>query len=129
MSNYAIVASHIVKHRPKHKIATKELQPFANPTLFRQTIGSLQYLSFTRSDVAFAVNKTEQIMHVPTNGDWSAVKRILCFLKGTHDHALTLTAAVSNDLVLYSDANWVRDTIDHKSTTGYVIFYGGNPIS
>jgi hypothetical protein len=34
-------------------------------TLYRSTIGSLQYLSFTRPDIAFAVNKVSQFMQDP----------------------------------------------------------------
>lgn len=31
--------------------------PFSDPTLFRSIVGGLQYLSFTRPDLSFAVNK------------------------------------------------------------------------
>jgi hypothetical protein len=39
----------------------------ADPTHYRATIGSLQYLSLTRPDVCFAVNKLSQFMHKPTD--------------------------------------------------------------
>lgn len=38
----------------------------ADPTLFRQLVGALQYLSITRPDVAFVVNKLSQFMHKPS---------------------------------------------------------------
>ena len=38
---------------------------FEDPTLFRSTVGSLQYLSLTRPDVAFAVNRVCQFMQSP----------------------------------------------------------------
>ncbi|XP_042953551.1 uncharacterized mitochondrial protein AtMg00810-like [Carya illinoinensis] len=38
---------------------------FDDPTLYQSTVGSLQYLSLTRTDVAFVVNKICQFMHAP----------------------------------------------------------------
>ena len=35
-------------------------------TKFRRVIGSLQYLSLTRPDISFVVNKLSQFMHKPT---------------------------------------------------------------
>lgn len=37
-----------------------------NPTEYRSIVGSLQYLAFTRPDIAFAVNRLSQFMHSPT---------------------------------------------------------------
>jgi hypothetical protein len=54
-----------------------------DPTQYRSTVGSLQYLSLTRPDIAFAVNKVSQFMQDPRDTYWSAVKRILRYLKST----------------------------------------------
>jgi hypothetical protein len=43
-----------------------EGEPMANPTLYRQAIGALQYLTNTRPDIAFSVNKLSQYMSLPT---------------------------------------------------------------
>jgi hypothetical protein len=45
-------------------------------TLYRSTVGSLQYLSLTRPDIAFAVNKVSQFMQEPRDAHWSAMKRV-----------------------------------------------------
>lgn len=46
-------------------------------TEFRPVIGSLQYLSLTRLDISFVVNKLSQFMHKPTVTHWTATKRLL----------------------------------------------------
>jgi hypothetical protein len=74
-------------------------------TLFRSTVGSLQYLSLTRPDLAFAINKVCQFMHHPTNIHWQAVKRIIRYLKYTISHGLLLTRSNISQLQAFSDAN------------------------
>jgi hypothetical protein len=74
-------------------------------TLFRSTVGSIQYLSLTRPDLAFAINRVCQFMHHPTNIHWQAVKRILRYLKYTLSHGLLLTRSNISQLQAFSDAN------------------------
>jgi hypothetical protein len=46
---------------------------FGDITLYRSTVGALQYLSLTRPDIAFAVSKVSQFMHDPRDIHWSTV--------------------------------------------------------
>jgi len=39
--------------------------PMDDPSLYRSTVGSLQYLSLTRPDLSYAVNRVCQFMHHP----------------------------------------------------------------
>jgi hypothetical protein len=55
--------------------------PFHNPHLYRSIVGGLQFISFTRSDVAFVVHKVSKYMHHPLEPHWAVVKRILRYLK------------------------------------------------
>jgi hypothetical protein len=57
--------------------------PLQNPTVYREVVGILQYLSLTRPDVSFVLNKLFQFMHSPTDEHWILVKRILRYLVGT----------------------------------------------
>ncbi|TYK19790.1 putative mitochondrial protein [Cucumis melo var. makuwa] len=56
--------------------------PFNDPSLYRRLVGSLQYLTFTRPNIAFSVNLVSQFMHKPTVIHFSAVKCILRYLRG-----------------------------------------------
>ncbi|KAK0602806.1 hypothetical protein LWI29_037126 [Acer saccharum] len=57
-------------------------------TQYRQVVDSLQYLSLTRPNVSFTVNKLSQFIHRPTTNHWNAVKRVLRYLRGTLDFGL-----------------------------------------
>ena len=101
---------------------------FDNPTLYRSIVGALQYLTFTRPDVAFSVHQVCQFMQQPMVAHFTAVKRILRYLKGTLHFGISYTKG-SLDLTAYSDADWAGDPNDRRSTTGQIVFLGSNPIS
>jgi hypothetical protein len=44
-------------------------------------IGALQYLTFTRPNICFVVNKVCQFIHTPIDAHWAAIKCIMCYLK------------------------------------------------
>jgi hypothetical protein len=52
-------------------------------TSYRSIVGGLQYLTLTRPDLAFSVNKVCQYLHSPTMLHLVVVKRILRYVKGT----------------------------------------------
>jgi len=79
--------------------------PLSNPTEYRTVVGSLQYLSLTRPDVSFAVNRMSQFMHAPTDEHWQIVKRILRYLCGTINNGLLLHSNSPISLHAFSDAD------------------------
>jgi hypothetical protein len=103
--------------------------PMEDPTLYRSTVGSLQYLSFTRPDLRFAVNRVCQFMHRPLQPHWQAVKRILRYLKHTLSHGLLISRTSSLQLQAYSDADWAGCPDDRRSTGAYCVFLGSNLVS
>ena len=103
--------------------------PTIDSTQYRQVLGSLQYLALTRPDISFAVNKFSQYTHQPSAMHWSAVKRILRYLKGTLNHGLFRCKTTQLHLHAFADADWAENFDDRTSTSGYVIFLGSNPIS
>ncbi|XP_019153490.1 PREDICTED: uncharacterized protein LOC109149962 [Ipomoea nil] len=109
--------------------ATPTPDPFDNPTQYRRIVGALQYLTITRLDLSFSVNRLCQFMHSPTQDHWGLLKRVLRYVKGTLDYGLRLTPSLSSDLHAYSDSDWAGCPVDRKSTSGYAVFLETNLIT
>ena len=50
---------------------------FSDPTLYKSVVGALQYLTITRPEISYTVNKVCKLMVNPLDSHWIAVKRIL----------------------------------------------------
>ena len=101
-----------------------------NPAEYRSLVGALQYLTWTRPDLSFAVNLVCQFMHSPRQSHFQAVKRLLRYLKGTIDMGLWFRKqSFPPSITAFSDADWAGCSIDRKSTGGYCIFLGSSLIS
>ncbi|KAJ9678334.1 hypothetical protein PVL29_020488 [Vitis rotundifolia] len=91
-------------------------EPLSDATLYGSTVGALQYLTLTRLDISFAVNKACQFMAAPTTTHWLAVKRILRYLKGTLSYDIQMQQSTLLDIHGYTDANWASFPDDRRST-------------
>jgi len=89
----------------------------------------LQYLTFTRPDIAYAVQQVCLYMHDPREPHLIALKRILRYIRGTLHMGLLLRPTSTTELTAYSDADWVGCADTRKSISGYVAFLGDNLIS
>ncbi|XP_052169207.1 uncharacterized mitochondrial protein AtMg00810-like [Oryza glaberrima] len=96
---------------------------------YRSIVGALQYLTLTRPDLSFSVNKVCQFLHSPTTVHWSAVKRILRYIKGTVEFGLRFGKYDSMLISAFSDADWAGCSDDRRSTGGFAVFLGPNLIS
>jgi hypothetical protein len=105
---------------------------------YRSIIGKLNFLEkSTRPDIAYAVHQCARFSNDPKTSHASAVKRIVKYLIGTKDKGIYLRPD-NHSFECWVDAdfvgNWDRVNADvdpstAKSRTGYVINYGGCPIT
>nr|KYP65844.1 Copia protein [Cajanus cajan] len=97
-------------------------------TYFRKIIGAVQYLTLTRPDLSFSINKLSQFMHKLTTLHLQHLKRLL-YIKHTINYGISLQPSSSFHLLAYTDADWGGNFDDRTSTSAYIIFFGGNPVS
>ncbi|XP_075106808.1 secreted RxLR effector protein 161-like [Nicotiana tabacum] len=99
-----------------------------------QIIGSLMHLmNFTRPDISYDVCRLSKYTHNPNREHWSALDRLMKYLRGTMNYGI-LYSGFPSTLERYSDANWISNSDKTKSTSGYlftlvVVQYRGNQLN
>ncbi|XP_070009829.1 secreted RxLR effector protein 161-like [Nicotiana sylvestris] len=92
-------------------------------------IWSLLYLTTSKPDIIFNVGLRAIFQANPKESHMKAVKRILRYLKGTHNLCLWYPRGYSFDLVGYDDTDYASFHIDRKSTSGTTHFLGSCLVS
>jgi hypothetical protein len=100
--------------------------PVEDASQFRSIAGALQYLTFTRPDIAYAVQHICLHMHEPREPHLMAMKRNMRYIQGTPDYGLLLRRSSSSDHVVHTDADWAGCPDTRLSTSGYAVFLGDN---
>jgi hypothetical protein len=87
----------------------------------------------TRLDIANAVGFVGRFQEEPHKDHSAAVKHILCYVVGTHDHGLIYRrkekGGGKTQLTWFSDSDFAGDVDDKKSTTGVLFCLGQSPIT
>ncbi|GJX83687.1 ribonuclease H-like domain-containing protein [Tanacetum coccineum] len=103
--------------------------PVQDPTLYRSLARGLQYLTFTSPDLSYAVQQICLYMHDLREPHFAALKRILCYVRGTVVFGLQLYASATTSLVGFTDVDWAGCLSTRRSTSGYCVFLGDNLLS
>ncbi|KAL8158574.1 hypothetical protein V2J09_000111 [Rumex salicifolius] len=111
------------------KLSGSSGSPVSNPTEYRSLAGSLQYLTFTRPDIAYAVQQCCLHMHDPREAHLTSIKRILRYVQGTLNLGLHIAPGPINQLQVYSDADWAGCPDTRRSTSGFCLYLGPNLIA
>ena len=81
-----------------------------------------------RLEISYAVGRLSRHTQSPNYDHWTAIRRVLKYLRGTINYGLCFSQFPSV-LEGFSDANWISDSDEMKSTSGYVFILGGSAIS
>ncbi|KAI5338474.1 hypothetical protein L3X38_017745 [Prunus dulcis] len=105
------------------KLSKSDGEPLSNPQQYRSIVGALQYVTLTRPELSFSVNKVCQFMHNPTSEHW------VWYLKKTISHGLFLSKSSSHAIQAFCDVDWAGCPDDRRSTGGFAIYLGCNLVS
>ncbi|CAM8941894.1 unnamed protein product [Rhodiola kirilowii] len=109
---------------PNDSLAKDESSPHVDPTLYREMIDSLLYLTTSRPDILFSVCLCARFQVDPRETHVKAVKRILGYLRGTDDLCLFYLIGGDLRLMAYTDADYAGCKTDRKSMSGKAQFLG-----
>ena len=98
---------------------------------YRELLGKLMYLMlWVRPDLCYSVGYLGRFQQYPSETHWTSLKRVLRYLKGTSGLKLEFRKNTKAEKVVgYADANWASHSHDRKSTSGYIFFVYGCPVS
>lgn len=87
------------------------------------------YITSTRPDLMYVVCLLSRYVATPTEQHFQAAKRVLWYLKGTLSFCLFYKRRGVEELTVYTDSDYVRDTYDKRSTSGYEFLLSGGAVA
>ncbi|WVZ67439.1 hypothetical protein U9M48_016514 [Paspalum notatum var. saurae] len=113
----------------KSKPSSADGKLVADASDYHSLAGALQYLTLTRSDIAYAMQQVCLHMHAPRDTHMTMLKRILRYVKGTLHLGIQLCPVATPSITAYSDADWAGCPDTRRSTSGFCEFLGDSLIS
>ncbi|KAA0045165.1 putative mitochondrial protein [Cucumis melo var. makuwa] len=111
------------------KFCMHEDKDLADPTMYRQLVGSLIYLTLTRLDISYSVRVISRYMQKPKKPHLEEVRRILRYLRGTTEYDILYKKGQDCKLECFCDANYSGDHDTRRLTTGYLFKLGCGAVS
>ncbi|KAL5576961.1 hypothetical protein UlMin_018660 [Ulmus minor] len=99
------------------RLSQDEREPLDDPSLYRRMIGKLLYLSITRPDIAYSVNRLSQFLSNPRMPHMKATQRVLQYIKCTLGQGLFFPSNSKLQLQAYAEASLPKNTIAEQSNT------------
>ncbi|KAK2366753.1 putative mitochondrial protein [Trifolium repens] len=114
---------------PNLKLSATDSNLYSDPAAYRRLIGRMIYLTNTRPDLAFAVNRLSQFVSAPTEAHHAAAIHVLQYIKNSPGKGLYFAASSDLKLSTFSDSDWASCPDSRRSVTGYSVFIGPSLIS
>ena len=91
-------------------------------------LSSNHLMNYTKPDITYVVGRLSWYTQSPNQDHWTVVRKVLKYLRGTINYGLCFSG-FPNVLEGFSDANWISDSDEMESTSGYVFILCGSAVS
>ena len=82
----------------------------------------MHFMNFSRPNIAYVVCRLSKYTQNPNLDHWTSLVRLMRYLRGTMNYGI-LYSGFFVVLERYSNANWISDSYEIKSTSGYVFTF------
>ncbi|GJY23909.1 hypothetical protein Tco_0397567 [Tanacetum coccineum] len=106
------------------KLTRDEDGESVDDTKYHGMIGSLLYLTASRTNIMFSVCLCARFQEALKTSHLEAVKRIFRYIKGTTHLGLWYPKGTGVEIIVYADSNHTGDYVDRKSTSVVYTFIG-----
>ena len=111
--------------------------PKSEAVQYQRKTGSILFAAvITRPDIAFAMSRLSRFNTNPNESHQNAADRVLRYLYNTRGYCIqygstnTMMARIyDGDLICASDASFADNTLDRKTSQGYIMTLFGGPIA
>ena len=106
------------------KLEDGEETPPVDIALFIHLVGIFLYLTHCRTNLSYAIGVVSSFMQEPHELHWKDAERILRYVHGTKTFGIHYATKSTLDLIGFTNSDWVGDSNDRKSTSGYSLSLG-----
>jgi len=114
---------------PNLKLSKADGELLEDREFYRSLVGKLMYLTITRPDITFAVNKLCQYSAAPRTSHLTTVYKVLQYIKGKDGQGLFYSSDPDLTLKGFADSDWGTCPDTRRSTTGLTMFLGSSLIT
>eukprot|EP00256_Glycine_max_P048911 XP_006603443.1 uncharacterized protein LOC102669057 [Glycine max] len=114
---------------PNLKLNLHDGEFLPDPSMCKRLIGRLLYLTISRPDITFAVNRLSQYMKAPRVPHLHAVHHLLQYIKSAPEQGLFFPTQNSLNPTAFANADWASCVDTRRSTFVFCVFLGNNLLS
>ena len=120
----------------KTTIEDEELLDTDQHRTLRRLVAKLQWLAYTRPDMAYSIKELARSIQQPSIRDQKKLKHVIRYLAGTTTYKFSIRPTIKLtthdltpiDLNIYVDSDWAGCHQTPKSTSGFIIQFLGTTI-
>lgn len=114
---------------PTIKLSSNSGTILQDTTFCRRLLGQLNFVTHTRPNLSYTVQKLSQFMQTPCTGHLQATYHTLRYLRKDQSLGLFINSSPSFQILAFCEEDWVACDDSRRSVSGFYLSLRGSPIS